>query len=102
MMHLVKDLVGWILVALSVYMVIKGLGLYLQTSEGVRVFEVTMLITLANQLAQIMMWLGLLAIWKVLPGPPPVKCSGGSDVKHGGASSTTEGRGDTKTEPVIE
>jgi hypothetical protein len=35
-------------------MLIKGLGLYLQTSEGVRVFEVTMLITLANQLALIM------------------------------------------------
>lgn len=101
MMHHVKDLVGWILAALSAYMVIKGAGLYLQTAEGVRVFEVTMLITLANQLALIMMWLGLLAIWKVLPGPLPVKCSGGSDVKHGGSSSTIEGRGDTKTEPVI-
>ncbi|GAB0154415.1 hypothetical protein [Marinobacterium sp. BA1] len=83
-MHHVKALVGWILVALSAYMVFDGAIVYSQTSEGVRVLEVTLLVTLVNQLASIKMWLGLLAIWMVLPGPPAIKCSGGSDVKAGG------------------
>jgi hypothetical protein len=70
-MHHAKQFAGWTLVAVSVFMVLNGAIIYSNTFGIVRGTEFQMLITIANQLGTVMIWLGLLAIWLVLPAKAP-------------------------------
>jgi len=65
-MNIVKYLIDWTLVGLCAYMVFNGLLIFLGTTGQVQGSEFGMLITLANQLSIIMLWLALVALRQIL------------------------------------
>lgn len=58
--------IGWAFGVFSVYMVFDGFLTFLSTSGRVQGSEFGMLITLANQLGLVMMWLALFALRMLL------------------------------------
>ena len=63
----VKTALGWALGLLSAYMVFNGLVIFANTSGVVQGSEFGMLITLANQISLVMVWLALFALRSLLP-----------------------------------
>ncbi|MBD3792030.1 MAG: hypothetical protein IE918_07800 [Campylobacterales bacterium] len=61
-MEKIKRIADIALVILSAYMIFDGFLLFIGTSGRVSGSEFGMLITLANQLSLIMVWLGLFAV----------------------------------------
>ncbi|GAB1411485.1 MAG: hypothetical protein HKUEN07_01380 [Rhodocyclaceae bacterium] len=55
------------LALLSAYMVFNGLTIFVNTSGVVQGSEFGMLITLANQISLLMLWLSLFAFWRLVP-----------------------------------
>lgn len=74
----VKKIFGWALGLLSAYMVFNGLVIFANTSGVVQGSEFGMLITLANQISLVMVWLALFALRSLLP-------SGGQAAEQSGA-----------------
>lgn len=66
-MKIAKNIIGWVLGLLSAYMIFDGVILFLGTSGRVQGSEFGMLITLANQISLVMLWLALFALWNLLP-----------------------------------
>lgn len=66
-MQNVKTVLGWALGLLSAYMVFNGLVIFVNTSGVVQGSEFGMLITLANQISLVMVWLALFALRSLLP-----------------------------------
>lgn len=64
-MSLLNKLSGVALLILSAYMLLSGLAVFVSTQGVVRGSEFSMLITIAGQIAQVMLWLGLFAFWTV-------------------------------------
>lgn len=59
---------GWALGLLSAYMAFNGFVIFVNTSGAVQGSEFGMLITLANQISLVMVWLALFALRSLLPG----------------------------------
>jgi len=66
-----KLVLSWLLRALSVYLVYDGAVVFWSTNGYVQGSEFGMLITLANQLSLVMVWLALYALWTLAPDPNP-------------------------------
>jgi hypothetical protein len=66
-MNIAKKLIDWTLVGLCAYMVFDGLLIFVGTSGQVQGSEFGLLITLANQLSIIMLWLALIAVRQIIP-----------------------------------
>ena len=65
-MKILKNLIDWTLIALCAYMVFDGLLIFMVTNGRVQGSEFEMLITLANQLSIVMLWLALFALRRIL------------------------------------
>lgn len=63
----IKTILTWALGFLSAYMVFNGFAIFINTSGIVQGSEFGMLITLANQLSLVMIWLALFALRSLLP-----------------------------------
>lgn len=66
-MKKVKNAIAAALALLSAYMVLNGLTIFVNTSGVVQGSEFGMLITLANQISLLMLWLSLFAFWRLAP-----------------------------------
>lgn len=66
-MKKVKNAIAVALALLSAYMVLNGLTIFINTSGVVQGSEFGMLITLANQISLLMLWLSLFAFWRLAP-----------------------------------
>lgn len=66
-MKKVKNVIAVALALLSAYMVLNGLTIFINTSGVVQGSEFGMLITLANQISLLMLWLSLFAFWRLAP-----------------------------------
>lgn len=64
-MSLLNKLSGIALLILSAYMLLSGLAVFYNTQGVVRGSEFSVLITIAGQISQVMLWLGLFAFWAV-------------------------------------
>lgn len=64
----ITKILGWALGLLSAYMVFNGFVIFVNTSGVVQGSEFGMLITLANQISLVMVWLALFALRSLLPG----------------------------------
>ena len=62
-----KLTLGVLLGIVSAWLVLNGVSITLQTMGRVTGSEFSMLITLANLAANIILWLGLFGLWTVLP-----------------------------------
>lgn len=58
----IKNVLAWALGLLSIYMIINGLIVFTNTSGVVQGSEFGMLITLANQMSLVMVWLALFSL----------------------------------------
>ena len=66
-MKKIRQAIALALGLLSAYMILAGLVVFLSTSAGVvQGSEFGMLITLANQISLIVIWLALFALWKLV------------------------------------
>lgn len=72
----IKTYLGWALGILSAYMAVNGLIIFYNTSGPVQGSEFGMLITLANQLSLVMVWLALFALWTTMTAPSAAVGSG--------------------------
>lgn len=66
-MKKVKNVIAVALALLSAYMILNGLTIFVNTSGVVQGSEFGMLITLANQISLLMLWLSLFALWRLAP-----------------------------------
>lgn len=66
-MDKLRILVGGLLGVASVWLVLNGLAVALGTMGRVSGSEFGMLITIANLISSIAVWLGLFGIWRVIP-----------------------------------
>ncbi len=66
-MKKVKTAIAVALALLSAYMILNGLTIFVSTSGVVQGSEFGMLITLANQISLLMLWLSLFAFWRLAP-----------------------------------
>ncbi len=66
-MKKIKTGIAVTLAVLSAYMLVNGLSIFVNTSGVVQGSEFGMLITLANQLSLLMLWLALFALWRLVP-----------------------------------
>jgi len=62
-----KNVIGWALGLLSVFLVFEGAPMFVRTSGTVQGSEFSMLITIVNQISLGMMWLALFVAWKLVP-----------------------------------
>ena len=62
-----KLTLGVLLGIVSAWLVLNGVSITLQTMGRVTGSEFSMLITLANLAANIILWLGLFGLWTVIP-----------------------------------
>lgn len=69
-MRLIKTLFCIALALLSIFMAFNGVLIFTSTSGVVQGSEFGMLITLANQLSLVMLWLALFALWRLMPTQP--------------------------------
>ena len=67
MIKKIKSVIAIALALLSAYMVLNGLTIFVNTSGVVQGSEFGMLITLANQISLLMLWLSLFALWRLVP-----------------------------------
>ncbi len=66
-----KFAVGILLSAASVWLALNGLVIVFQTMGSVSGSEFGMLITLANVVSCIALWLGLFGLWTIIPSSQP-------------------------------
>ena len=66
-MQKIKNVLAVALALLSTYMVFNGAIIFVNTSGMVQGSEFGMLITLANQISLLMLWLALFALWRLVP-----------------------------------
>lgn len=66
-MQKIKNILAVALALLSLYMLFNGTSIFLNTSGMVQGSEFGMLITLANQVSLLMIWLALFALWRLVP-----------------------------------
>jgi hypothetical protein len=66
-MKKLKSVITIALAFLSGYMGLKGLGIFITTSDVVKGSEFGMLVTLVNQISLLMLWLSLFAFWRLAP-----------------------------------
>jgi hypothetical protein len=64
-----KLTLGILLGIVSAWLVLNGVSITLQTMGRVTGSEFSMLITLANLAANIILWLGLFGLWSLTPSP---------------------------------
>ena len=62
-----KLTLGILLGIVSAWLVLNGVSITLQTMGRVTGSEFSMLITLANLAANIILWLGLFGLWSLIP-----------------------------------
>jgi hypothetical protein len=62
-MQNIRTVIGVALAILSTYMLYSGFSIFITTSGVVQGSEFGMLITLAHELSQLMLWLALFALW---------------------------------------
>jgi hypothetical protein len=70
-MRRIKPVLAVALALLSAYMLFNGFTIFVNTSGVVQGSEFGMLITLANQVSLLMLWLALFALWSLAPVPSP-------------------------------
>lgn len=66
-MKKIKNVIAVLLALLSAYMILNGIIVFVNTSGAVHGSEFGMLITLANQISLLMLWLSLFAFWRLAP-----------------------------------
>ncbi len=66
-MKKIKNILAIALALLSTYMLFNGATIFVNTSGMVQGSEFGMLITLANQVSLLMLWLALFALWRLVP-----------------------------------
>lgn len=66
-MKKIKYVIAGALALLSAYMVLNGVTIFVNTTGVVQGSEFGMLITLANQISLLMLWLALFAFWRLAP-----------------------------------
>lgn len=69
-MYMIKSLLAIALGILSVFMAFNGALIFMNTSGVVQSSEFGLLITLANQLSLVMLWLALFSLWRLVPTRP--------------------------------
>lgn len=67
-----KLILGVLLGIVSAWLVLNGVSITLQTMGRVTGSEFGMLITLANLIASISLWLGLYGLWAITPSGPAI------------------------------
>lgn len=70
-----KLTIGTLLGIASVWLVLNGASIVMQTMGRVSGSEFAMLITLANLAANIVLWLGLFGLWFLIPAGPAATIS---------------------------
>ncbi len=69
-MKVLKSILAVFLALASAWLVLNGLSIAVQTMGVVSGSEFGMLITLANLIASISLWLGIFGVWVVIPVAP--------------------------------
>jgi hypothetical protein len=66
-MKKVKTILAIALALLSAYIGLNGLTIFVSTSGVVQGSQFGILVTIANQISLLMLWLSLFAFWKLVP-----------------------------------
>ena len=62
-----KITLGWLLGLSSLWLILDGLLIVVQTMGRVQGSEFSVLITMTNVVASIAVWMGLFALWMIIP-----------------------------------